>query len=64
MSRIRPPALALLAGAVALALALSVVIWPVVPAATKLAFFALGFAAGGAAMPLFTGARGRPAERT
>ena len=64
MSRIRPPALALLFGVVALALALSLVIWPAVPATTKLAFFALGFAGGGAAIPLFIGGRARPAART
>lgn len=57
MSRIRPPAIALVFGVVSLALALSLVMWPAVPAATKLAFFALGFASGGAAMPLFLGAR-------
>ena len=48
MARTAPFMLAVAFSMLALALALSIVIWPAVPASAKIAFFALGFAAGAA----------------
>ena len=45
---IRPGPLVLAAVVAVLALAISVVVWPAVATSAKLAFFALGFAAGAA----------------